>query len=230
MSHLARQRTKLRIWVRSRLWAKVLLAMVLGIGVGTVLGPASDWLSPAHAEAAGAWLALPSQLFLGMIAIVLVPLVFSSIVLGLTGTTSETALRRVGGRLAGFVLASTFAAAAIGVTLANLLRPGSSFAASAAASLPEPAQAPLPRDIQAFDLSQLPELVAGVVPTNPAASFMQGDLLAIVLLALLDRPRREPGGAGAGRSVPAADGRPAVDLDDSGQMGDAARPRWRCSG
>ena len=33
LSHLIQQSTKLRIWARSRLWAQVLIAMVIGVGM-----------------------------------------------------------------------------------------------------------------------------------------------------------------------------------------------------
>jgi L-cystine uptake protein TcyP (sodium:dicarboxylate symporter family) len=49
--------------------------MVLGFGVGALLGPDIAILSPQAAEVDGAWLALPGQIFLGLIAMVLVPLI-----------------------------------------------------------------------------------------------------------------------------------------------------------
>ncbi len=176
---LHRQSAKLRIWTRSRLWAQVMIGMVLGLIVGAALGPAAGWVSPASAKIAAAWLALPSQVFLGLIAIVLVPLVFASIVSGLTGTSSGAALRKIGLRLGVFVLTTTMAAAWIGITLARIFQPGAGFES------PVVAPDSLPADPQAFDFTQLPEIVASVLPTNPAASVMQGDLLAVVLLALL---------------------------------------------
>lgn len=178
-SHLYRQRTKLRIWARSRLWAQVLIAMILGIGIGLLLGPAAGLVPPATARTLGAWLALPGKLFLGLIALVLVPLVFSSIVGGLAGAPSGEAMRRLGLRLGLFILATTAAAAWIGVSLAEFFKPGLGL------EHPLATTAPLPSDIEAFDFKMLPDLVAGVLPSNPAASVIEGDLLAIVILALL---------------------------------------------
>lgn len=177
--HLYRQRTKLRLWVRSRLWAQVLIAMALGICVGMILGPTAGLVPTTTAKTLGAWLGLPGKLFLGLIAIVLVPLVFSSIVGGLAGTPSSDAIRKIGLRLAAFIIATTAAAAWIGVTLAQFFRPGEGM------ERPVAPPAPLPSDIQAFDFKMLPDLVVGVLPTNPAASVMEGDLLAIVILAVL---------------------------------------------
>ena len=176
LTHLIQQSTKLRIWARSRLWAQVLIAMVVGVGTGIVLGPAAGWVPPATAEIIGDWLALPGQLFLGLIAIVLVPLVFASIVSGLAGVPSNQVMRKLGVRLGLFIVSTTFAAAWIGIYLARLFEPGKGL------ELPV---ATVPADPKIFDVSRLPDLVAGVLPTNPAASVIQGDLLAIVILAVL---------------------------------------------
>ena len=177
--HLYQQRTKLRVWASSRLWAQVLVAMVLGVGVGLLLGPTAGLVPPSTARTLGAWLALPGKLFLALIAIVLVPLVFSSIVGGITGTPSNDAMRKLGVRLGAFILGTTTVAAWIGITLAELIKPGIGMKAPTASVAPPQA------DIKAFDFKMLPDLVAGVLPSNPAASVIEGDLLAIVIIALL---------------------------------------------
>lgn len=179
LSRLVHQSTKLRIWARSRLWAQVLAAMVIGIGTGMLLGPAAGLVEPAVALMIGNWLALPGQLFLGLIAIVLVPLVFSSIVSGLAGAPSNQALRKLGVRLGLFIVTTTFLAAWIGIWLVQLLAPGRGL------ELPVEQVAVPPGSVQSFDLARLPDLMTGVLPTNPAASVLQGDLLAIVILAVL---------------------------------------------
>lgn len=179
LNHLIQQSSKLRIWARSRLWAQVLVAMVIGIGTGTLLGPAAGLVQPKTAGMIGDWLALPGQLFLGLIAIVLVPLVFSSIVNGLAGVSSSQAMRKLGVRLGLFIITTTFLAAWIGISLAQLFKPGIGL------DLPVEKVAPSAGAAQSFDLTRLPDMVAGVLPTNPAASVIQGDLLAIVILAVL---------------------------------------------
>lgn len=192
---LHQQRFRLRAWIRTRLWAQVLAGLLLGLLAGTLLGPDVGLLEPATAEALGGWLALPGQLFLGLIAMVLVPLIFASIVQGLTGAESGAELKAVGLRLAGFILATTLAAAWIGVALAQWLRPG----AGMAALLPEGASAPAAA-ASPFAGARAPDIIAGILPTNPTASIAQGDMLAVVVLALLvglaatqvSRERAEP--------------------------------------
>ncbi|WP_422344176.1 dicarboxylate/amino acid:cation symporter [Parasphingorhabdus sp.] len=179
---LGQQSAKMHSWIQTRLWAQVMVALVLGIAAGLLLGPEGGLISAETARWLGAWLALPGQLFLGLIAMVLVPLVFASIIGGLTGSGSSEALQRIGLRFAGFVIATTFAAAAIGITLADILRPGNalsgSFGISSGTAVPN-------GDEATFDLGKAPELISAILPDNPTASIVQGDLLAVVILALL---------------------------------------------
>lgn len=194
-SHLHQQRFQLRAWIHTRLWAQVLIGLVAGIVLGTLLGPDFGLLDPATAEVVGNWLALPGQLFLGLIAMVLVPLIFTSIVQGLNGAASGTELKSVGLRLAIFIVTTTFVAAGIGAGLALWLQPG----AGMAALMPSGVMA-APTETAGFSAAQAPEIIANILPTNPTASIVQGDMLAVVVLALLvgiaatqvSRERAEP--------------------------------------
>lgn len=129
---IAGQRFKLRVWITSRLWAQVMAGMVLGFGLGLLMSDATGLIRPDTAKAGGHWLALPGRIFLALIAMVLIPLIFSSIVGGLTGAGSGEELRSVGLRLAAFILSTTSVAAAIGVALALWLQPGTGLAAFSA--------------------------------------------------------------------------------------------------
>ncbi|MFC3229588.1 dicarboxylate/amino acid:cation symporter [Marinibaculum pumilum] len=177
--HLQHQRFRLRAWIRTRLWAQVIAGLLAGLGLGTLLGPDVGWLPPATAEVVGRWLALPGQLFLGLIAMVLVPLIFASVVGGLTGAGSGRELRQVGLRFAAFVGVTTLAAAWIGIFLADWLQPG----APLAGTLRLPPQSA--DDGTVFDLGLIPGAIANVVPTNPTAAIVDGDMLAVVVLAVL---------------------------------------------
>ncbi|WP_165937667.1 dicarboxylate/amino acid:cation symporter [Antarcticimicrobium sediminis] len=185
---ISQQRFKLRVWITSRLWAQVMLGMVLGFGLGLLLSESAGLILPETAEVVGHWLALPGRIFLALIAMVLVPLIFSSIVKGLSGAGSGDELRSVGLRLAAFILATTTVAATIGVALAQWLRPGVGLAGfsqgPSAPSLPSQTgdipdlPAPAPQ-------VSVPDMIVQILPTNPTASIVQGDMLAIVVLALL---------------------------------------------
>lgn len=185
---IAKQRFKLRVWITSRLWAQVMAGMILGFGLGLLLSEATGLVQPGIAEVIGIWLALPGKIFLALIAMVLIPLIFSSIVGGLSGAGSGEELRSVGLRLAAFVLSTTTVAAIIGVMLAQWLRPGEGLA-----GFPVTSDDPTLSDLNGAmaDMpdqeapAALPDMIVNILPTNPTASIVQGDMLAVVVLALL---------------------------------------------
>lgn len=185
---IAQQRFKLRVWITSRLWAQVMAGMILGFGLGLLLSEATGVVPPDLAEVIGLWLALPGKIFLALIAMVLIPLVFSSIVGGLAGAGSGEQLRSVGLRLAAFILVTTTAAAAIGVALAQWLKPGTGlagFSLQSPAAGSQPQEGLLPGIPAPEEKATLPDLIVDILPSNPTASIVQGDMLAVVVLALL---------------------------------------------
>lgn len=184
---LAQQRFKLRVWITSRLWAQVTAGMILGFGLGLLLSEQAGIVEPAVAEVIGLWLALPGKIFLALIAMVLIPLVFSSIVGGLSGAGSGAEMRSVGFRLAAFILATTTLAATVGVVLARWLEPGKDLAGFATPATTDPT-GPVAPASNIPDLKSdatLPDLIVNILPSNPTASIVQGDMLAVVVLALL---------------------------------------------
>ena len=82
--------------VRGRLWLQVLIGMVLGIATGMALGPSAGLVTPATASAIGNWLGFPGQLFLASIQMIVIPLVFASIIRGLSSNNDLGQLRRLG--------------------------------------------------------------------------------------------------------------------------------------
>ncbi len=184
---IARQRFKLRVWITSRLWAQVMAGMVLGFGAGLLLSEGAGLINPETAEVIGLWLAVPGRIFLALIAMVLIPLIFSSIVGGLAGAGSGAQLRAVGLRLAGFILFTTTLAAAIGVALAQSLQPGKALSGFAAIPASEGAadSGTLPDMAASPARTTLPDLIVNILPANPTAAIVQGDMLAVVVLAVL---------------------------------------------
>jgi Na+/H+-dicarboxylate symporter len=177
-------------WMRTRLWAQVLLGLVLGLVVGLVLSPDAGLFNPELADIAGEWLALPGQIFLALIQMVLMPLVASSIILGLAaGASDPDKLKHVGGRLALFVGATTTIAAVLGAGLTMLLRPGALVDLPGVAPIPRlrpdsPATEAAAGDALIEAAAEAPGLIANLVPANPLASAVENEMLAIVIFAV----------------------------------------------
>ena len=98
--------------------------MALGIGTGVLLGPSTDLVEPSLATTIGNWLALPGQLFLALVQMIVIPLVFASVIRGLAATEGIDQLRRLGTRVVLFFVAMTAAGIGIGIGMGVLIRPG----------------------------------------------------------------------------------------------------------
>ncbi len=83
--------------VEGRLWLKVLIGLGLGIVAGVLLGPELGLVSERLVVIITAWLALPGQLFLALIQMIVVPLVVASVVRGLAANDAGTAKNRADG-------------------------------------------------------------------------------------------------------------------------------------
>ena len=172
---------RLQDLVRRRLWLKVLIGMVLGIGTGIVLGPSVGWVTQDVAESVGGWLALPGQVFLGLIQMIVVPLVFASIIRGLAASEDLDQLRRVGLRTVVFFVVTTTIAIVIGIVLAYIVEPGSFVDASTAReSFASEAAA-----VSAPDRRPLPESIVGLLPRNPLGAMVDLEMLQVVLFAVI---------------------------------------------
>lgn len=189
--------------IRGRLWLKVLIALVLGVIAGILLGPDLGFVSPNTVKTITAWLALPGQVFLAVIQMIVVPLVVASIVRGLAANNNPAAIKKNGLMALGFIVLSTAIAAAVGIALALNIQPGQFVDASV---LAEVGEAPIATAaVQGFPaISELPDKMSALIPKNPLASMASGEMLQVILFAAL---------LGAAMlSIPAKQSRPLFDL------------------
>lgn len=174
--------------IRGRLWAQVLAAMALGIGTGLLLGPDLGLLPKGVSRGIVAWLAFPGNLFLALIQMIVVPLVFASVIRGLTAGESLDRLKTLGGWALGFFGVTTAAATVLGIGVGQLIRPGDyvdveavrgELGGAALPDSPPPASASLP------SFTELPDTLTGLLPTNPLEALVGGEMLQIILFAIL---------------------------------------------
>ena len=167
--------------VEGRLWLQVLIAMVLGLGTGFVLGPSLGWVDPELSATATAWLAFPGQLFLTSIQMIVLPLVVASIVLGLAATESPQQLKDLGLLATGFFMLMTVFAALLGLGLAEWLAPG----AKLAGYLAEPVADAASQAAGLPSLRELPSRAIRLLPGNPLESMVRGEMLQVVLFSVV---------------------------------------------
>lgn len=95
-----------------KLWHKVILGLLLGIVAGVVLQEWTEYLKPI------------GTIFINLIKMVVVPLIFFSLIAGITGMTDSQAFKRVGGKsLIAFMLTAVFAVC-IGLAFGTIFKPG----------------------------------------------------------------------------------------------------------
>ncbi len=181
-NYLIRLVDSLGILVRTRLWMQILVAMVLGLSVGLLLSPEGAGLvDEALSLELASWFKLPGAIFLNMIQMVVIPLVISSIILGLCGSGDAAQLKRVGLRIAPYFIATTTIAVVIGIVLVQLIQPGNyidEVLLSVATELPgaEPTAVLEPKS--------LPERIAELVPANLNESMAMRNMLQLVVYAI----------------------------------------------
>jgi DAACS family dicarboxylate/amino acid:cation (Na+ or H+) symporter len=98
----------------------LLVGAVLGISANTMLGGKSPAVETVNTYIAGP----AGQIFLRMLFMIVVPLVFASITLGVAGLGDLRRVGRVGAKAIGYFLASTALAATLGLVMVSVVRPG----------------------------------------------------------------------------------------------------------
>ena len=191
---------------RRRLWLQILVGMALGIGVGLVLASGETGLSPDATRLVACWLALPGHIFLALIQMVVVPLVLSSIVVGVVSTGSGAHLRRLGVRLGPYFLFTTTIAVSLGLWLGMVIEPGRYLEADVVARALGSTDFD-PGMTSAPESKLLPERLSELIPSNPIEAALNQSMLQIVILALLLGV--------AALSIPAARAKPVVALAES---------------
>lgn len=171
--------------IQGKLWLKILLALALGIGTGIVLGEEVGLVSPVLGETIGSWLAIPGQIFLGLIQMIVVPLVFASIIRGLAASENMEQLKSIGIRLVIYFVITTTIAITIGIGVTSLIRPGN-YIDTAQIEVPLETEPLDPNaDIPEPSLGAFPEIVTGLLPVNPLGAMVEKEMLQVVLFAVI---------------------------------------------
>jgi len=178
-----------------KLHNKLAIALVAGVALGTALHGYAD--SPALAAFNLHILRPIGQIFLRSIFMIVVPMVFSALVVGVYQLGRGRDLSGVAGRTLAFTLLLSSASVGIGVALVNLLQPGRNvqLGADAAASV---------QSLQANAAAAKPlsDVLIELVPRNPlesAVRALDGEMLPLMVFAVIfgvavSRLKRPPDG------------------------------------
>jgi len=165
-----------------KLHNKILLGLVLGAGAGIAsrfaFGDAPEllWIVENVATPVG-------QVFLRMLFMIVVPLIFGSVTLGVASLGDLSRIGRIGGKAMGFFFLTTAAAAAIGLTLVNVIGPGRSLAPEVRTQLLAEYAGEATARVGAGGKFGV-ETFVNIVPRNPVDSAARGDMLGLIFFSL----------------------------------------------
>ena len=144
---------------------KIFIALVLSVIFGLVLGPDAvpfiKW-----------WIAPIGTMFINLIKMMIVPVVFSSLIVGMTSIGDTNKLGRIGVKTIAIYLVTTAIAILIGFGVAGLLHPGVGM------SLPTDAA------VKVKEAPSIMQVFVAMIPANPITSMAKADILPTIVFAL----------------------------------------------
>lgn len=149
------------------LYIAVLVAAVAGAVLGMVAPDAAVELKPIGTG------------FVNLIKMMISPIIFCTIVLGVGSVRQAAKVGRVGGLALGYFVVMSFVALAIGLVVGNILQPGEGLQLTDALKDVGQAQA---KDAPA---ETLPDFLLGIIPVTLVSAFTEGQVLQTLLVALL---------------------------------------------
>lgn len=167
-----------------KLHTKLFAALVLGMVLGAVFNARADlpWIAWVN----GNVLRPIGQIFLRSIFMIVVPMVFSALVIGVYALGRGHGLAGVARRTLGFTVVLSTLSVLIGITLANLVRPGDAFQLEPVAV---PSSSSVERlQAQAASAKPLADTLVELIPRNPieaAVRALDGEMLQLMIFALV---------------------------------------------
>jgi Na+/H+-dicarboxylate symporter len=166
------------------LTTRIVTGMVAGILVGTIL----QWLMPDGSDAiiplylfdlslrgflVDGIFEVGGQVFISSLQMLVVPLVFVSLICGTCSLKDTTKLGRIGGKAIGLYLLTTAIAISFAMTLALLVSPGEGVNMTAGTTF------------ASREAPSLAQVIIQMFPSNPFEAFAKGNMLQVIIFALL---------------------------------------------
>lgn len=168
------------------LWKFILVGMVSGILIGYLLQD-SEFLFLVP------WIALPGNIFLGLLQMIMVPLVLTSVSLGICSQSEQSDSNQNLAKMTSFALVyftlTTAIAITLGVLLTELIQPGKVLDPTTLQTLnlqSNVSNIPTSDSLSASSLTEkIPDQILSILPKNPLQALTQANMLSIVVFALI---------------------------------------------
>ena len=154
--------------------SKNTLSLTLRILIGLLLGIACGALIPEKFKEIFFGLEIISDIYMNALRMMIFPLVFCSVVIGIQGIGSISAMGKIGGQALLYFISTTLFASFLGLTIPRWLHLGYGVNIALAKSKVEPAK-----------FTSLLDTVKNLVPANPITSFAEGNMLQVLVFAII---------------------------------------------
>ena len=158
------------------------------IAIALALAALTGWLAEESTMVFGASLlaifGFFGDLFLNALKMVVVPLILSSIIVGVANMASQGAFGRVGGKTLGFYLVTGLVSILTGLVLVNVIAPGETESARALAlALPDASQ--VMDRVEGRGTGDLVEVIKRAGPSNIFRAALEVQLLALIFVGVV---------------------------------------------
>ena len=159
---------------RIKLTKQILVAMVVGFTIGALIH-GFDWSENAVIGEflVGGIFSLGGQIFIKTLKLLVVPLVFVSLVCGASSLAGGNNMGRIGLKTVALYLMTTAIAITLALTVANIINPGLGINMAEGMTF------------QAREAPPFTQVVLDIFPSNPVAAMAEGNMLQIIVFALL---------------------------------------------
>ena len=147
---------------------QIFISMIIGLIIGSFIDTNSTLYSISTTL---------GLIFIKLLKMITIPLIFTSILTGITSITDFNQLGRIGFKTISYYMLTSLFAIIIGLGLTNILKPGNSYAHS--------------ETTKVYDYSNLNtpdstlDIFVRMIPTNPIAAATEGDMLSIIFFTIL---------------------------------------------
>ncbi len=170
-----------KTWQSVTLWKRVILALIAGMLVGLVLhyagGPAAQDFVTRFVKPFG-------DAFVRLIKMLVIPLIATTLVAGVVAIGKPSKLGTIGLRAVLLYMGTTLFAVCLGMASGSLFRPGAGIGElSVSDAAMAGAQGKLSAGAAAN--SGIADKLLNIIPTNPLAALVEGDVLAVIFFSIL---------------------------------------------
>ncbi|MDH3339778.1 MAG: dicarboxylate/amino acid:cation symporter [Nitrosopumilus sp.] len=172
-------------YIFKNLWLQVVVSLIIGLSVGLVVGDdVGVGLEDDNLDFVTSYLSIPASIFLSLIHMIIVPLIFTSIIIAITSLGSTDKLKTLGLGVASYFVISTIIAITVAVLLVSVVSPGSLLDIS----LLKESFDLTDNDVEikdGFALDDIPNAISNIIPRNPISSYLEGQMLSILIFAMI---------------------------------------------